>query len=82
MPPEQLVQQKAVQKLYEGEVKRTLARFGAHERPRRTALLPRLLSEEEGELTPSLKTKKRVVIEKWPDKIAYLFDEKGGDAGA
>ncbi len=82
MPPDQLVEQKAVQKLYDGEVKRTLSQFGAHERPRRTALLPRLLSEEEGELTPSLKTKKRVVVEKWADKVAHLFDERGGDPGS
>jgi hypothetical protein len=40
------------------------------------ALLPRLLTEEAGELTPSLKTKNRVVLANWPDKIAYLFDEK------
>jgi len=81
MPPEQLIEEKAVQKLYDGEVKRTLARFGAHERPRRVALLPRLLSEEEGELTPSLKTKKRVMYEKWPDKIAYLFGDDDRSAG-
>ena len=45
-------------------------------RPRRVALLPRVLSEEAGELTPSLKTKNRVVLANWADKIAYLFDEK------
>jgi long-chain acyl-CoA synthetase len=80
MPPEQLVEQKAVQKLYEAEVKRLLDGFAIFERPRRVALLPRLLSEEEGELTPTLKTKLRVVQQKWVEKIAYLFDEKtGGD---
>ena len=77
MPPEQLIEQKAVEKLIEGEVKAKLDGFAIYERPRRVALLPRLLSEEEGELTPSLKTKNRVVVEKWADKIAYLFDEKG-----
>jgi long-subunit acyl-CoA synthetase (AMP-forming) len=45
------------------------------ERPRRIALLPRLLAEEEGELTPSLKVKLRVVKERYADRIAYLFDE-------
>jgi long-chain acyl-CoA synthetase len=79
MPPEQLIEEKAVQKLYDGEVKRTLDGFAVYERPRRVALLPRLLSEEEGELTPSLKTKNRVVLANWPDKIAYLFDEKPAD---
>ena len=80
MPPEQLIEQKAVEKLFDGEVKRTLDGFAVYERPRRVALLPRLLSEEEGELTPSLKTKNRVVLEKWADKVAYLFDEKSAAA--
>ena len=76
MPPEQLVREKAVDKLFDAEVKRTLEPFAIYERPRRVALLPRLLSEEAGELTPSLKTKNRVVLANWPDEIAYLFDAK------
>jgi len=74
--PEQLVEDRTVQRLFDGEVKRTLDGFAIYERPRRVALLPRLLSEENGELTPSLKTKNRVVLGNWPDKIAHLFDEK------
>ncbi|MEJ7803891.1 MAG: long-chain fatty acid--CoA ligase, partial [Candidatus Limnocylindria bacterium] len=80
MPPEQLVEQKAVQKLFDAEVRRTLEGFAVYERPRRIALLPRLLSEEAGELTPSMKTKNRVVLTNWADKIAYLFDEKSRSA--
>ncbi len=76
MPPEQLIEENAVDKLFDAEVKRTLESFAIYERPRRVALLPRLLTEEAGELTPSLKTKNRVVLANWPDKIAYLFDEK------
>jgi long-chain acyl-CoA synthetase len=81
MPPEQLIEEKAVDKLFDAEVKRTLDGFAVYERPRRVALLPRLLSEEEGELTPSLKTKNRVVLKNWADKIAYLFDEKRAGGG-
>jgi len=76
MPPEQLVEEKAVQRLFDAEVKRTLDGFAIYERPRRIALLPRLLSEEAGELTATMKTKNRVVLTNWADKIAYLFDEK------
>jgi long-chain acyl-CoA synthetase len=78
MPPEQLVGERAVQKLIEGEVRIKLDGFAVFERPRRVALLPRLLTEEEGELTPSLKVKVRVVKEKWADKVAHLYgdDEK------
>jgi long-chain acyl-CoA synthetase len=80
MPPEQLVEEKSVEKLLDAEVKRTLEGFAIYERPRRIALLPRLLTEEAGELTPSMKTKNRVVLQNWADKIAYLFDEKRGPA--
>jgi len=76
MPPEQLVAEKAVQKMVEGEVKAKLEGFAIWERPRRVALLPRLLSEEEGELTPSLKVKTRVVVKQWSDKVAQLFGEE------
>ena len=79
MPPEQLVEEKAVQRLFDAEVKRTLDGFAIYERPRRIALLPRLLSEEAGELTATMKTKNRVVLTNWADKIAYLFDEKSAD---
>jgi long-chain acyl-CoA synthetase len=79
MPPEQLVEQPVVEKLFDAEVRRSLDGFAVYERPRRIALLPRLLSEEEGELTPSMKVKNRVVVQKWANKIAYLFDEKAGE---
>jgi len=74
MPPEHLVGERAVQKLIDGEVKAKLEGFAIFERPRRVALLPRLLTEEEGELTPSMKVKVRVVKEKWAAKVAELFD--------
>jgi len=79
MPPEQLIEEKSVEKLFDAEVKRTLEGFAIYERPRRIALLPRLLTEEASELTPSMKTKNRVVLQNWADKIAYLFDEKRGN---
>jgi long-chain acyl-CoA synthetase len=60
--------------MIESEVRAKLDGFAAFERPRRVALLPRLLTEEEGELTPSLKVKLRVVKDKWSDRVAYLFD--------
>ena len=82
VPPEQLIERREVQKLMDGEVKRLLEPFAIYERPRRTALLPRPLTEEDGELTPTLKTKMRVVQQNWKDKIDYVFDEKGGGSTA
>jgi long-chain acyl-CoA synthetase len=79
MPPERLIEERSIQKLIDGEVKAKLARFAIFERPRRVTLLPRLLTEEEGELTPSLKVKVRVVKEKWATKVAELFEGEAKD---
>ena len=78
-PPEQLIETKEVQKLLDAEAKRALEPFAIYERPRRTALLPRALTEEDGELTPTLKTKMRVVAVNWKEQIDYLFDGAKGD---
>jgi long-chain acyl-CoA synthetase len=75
MPLEQLIDDRGVLKLIDGEVKAKLEGFAIYERPRRVALLPRLLSEEQGELTPSLKVKTRVVVKIWAEKVAHLFGE-------
>jgi len=74
--PERLIEERSVQKLIEGEVRAKLDGFAIYERPRRVVLLPRLLSEDEDELTPSLKVKTRVVIRVWASKIAQLFGEE------
>src|SRR6266508_5074040 len=79
MPPEQLVEERGVQKLIDGEVRIKLDGFAIFERPRRVALLPRLLSEEAGELTPSMKVKVRVVKEAWADKVDELFEADSKD---
>jgi long-chain acyl-CoA synthetase len=75
LPPERLVDEKAVRQLIEGDVRDLLEDFAVFERPRRVALLPRALSEENGELTPTLKTKLRVVQENWPEQIDRLFED-------
>ena len=74
MPPEQLIGERAVERLIAGEVRDRLEGFAIFERPRRVALLPRLLTEDDGELTPSLKIKLRVVKAQWADKVAELFE--------
>ena len=53
---------------------RELSQF---ERIKRIALLPREFSMESGELTPSLKVKRKVVEEKWRDHIESLYRDPG-----
>jgi long-chain acyl-CoA synthetase len=55
------------------EVRRRTARFADFEQPKTWAWLPRPLSEEAGELTPSLKVKRRAVIEHFPDVYRTLY---------
>ena len=77
VPPEQLVDaMTAVEKLFhDGDASNAGRASRSTSGPRRIALLPRLLTEEDGEMTPSLKIKLRVVKENWADQVAYLFDE-------
>lgn len=56
------------------EVNSACESFAAYERPKKFALLPRALTHESGELTPTLKVKMRVVREKYADVIEGLYD--------
>ena len=51
-------------------INRDLSQF---ERIKKFALLPREFSIDSGELTPTLKVKRRVVEEKWKDVIEGLY---------
>jgi long-chain acyl-CoA synthetase len=81
LTPDRLVREKQVVRLIEGEARRLLSDFAVFERPRRIVLLPRMFSEEAGELTPSLKIKKRVVEKAWSGEIDRLFSQ-GSDAAS
>jgi len=46
------------------------------ERIKRIALLPREFTTAAGELTPTMKVKRKAVEENWKEEIARLYDEK------
>ena len=62
--PETLVQQIV------DEVNSDLSRF---EQIKRFAIVPREFSAEEGEVTPTLKLKRRVIEERFADEIENLY---------
>jgi long-chain acyl-CoA synthetase len=72
---EELVRDPKVIALYDAtiaELSKNLAQF---ERIKRIALLPREFSLESGELTPTLKVKRRVVEQKYKDVIDRLYED-------
>ncbi len=72
---EQLVRDPAVIEFMETELLAGLTDLARFERPKRIALLPRELTIEMGEITPSLKVKRRVIETKYAEIIEPLYSE-------
>ena len=70
-----LVEDPAVYKLMEEEIERFLVDVSNYEKVKKFIMLPRLLTIEDGEITPSLKIKRKVVIEKYAGLIDALYEE-------
>jgi|LJSS01.1.fsa_nt_gb long-chain acyl-CoA synthetase len=64
-----------VQKLFEGEIRRLSQDLPAHERVRRFRLLPEPFTIESGELTPTLKVRRKVIEERYRDLIEAMYAE-------
>jgi len=63
--------------LYENEVSKAMEDFAQFETVKKIALLPQEWTIEAEELTPTFKVKRRVVEEKYKDKIDSLYEETG-----
>jgi long-chain acyl-CoA synthetase len=70
---EALAGEEHCRRLVEADVDEACARFADYERPKKVALLPRELSHEAGELTPTLKVKLRVVKERYAKNIEEMY---------
>jgi long-chain acyl-CoA synthetase len=66
-----------VKEIYQGEVDRVNATLAPFEQIKRYALLERELSQEGGELTPTLKVRRRIVNEKFRSTIEALYAGSG-----
>ena len=71
--PRELIDSPRVRDLIQGEIDRACAHLASFETPHRFALLDRELTLEDGELTPSLKVKRRVIMEHYGDIIDELY---------
>jgi len=74
-PGESLVAREDVRSLYQEIVDALNRELSQFERIKRIRLLPREFSIESGELTPTLKVKRKVVEERWRAEIDELYGE-------
>ena len=72
---EQLITRPDVIALYQEIVDALNRELSQFERIKRIALLPSEFTVESGELTPTLKVKRKVVEQKWRDKIEELYPD-------
>ncbi len=68
-----------VQKLYEGIVEKVNGSLAHYETIKKVTVVPDAWSVEEGELTPSLKLKRRILVDKYKDQIDRMYAEGKGD---
>lgn len=69
----EVIRNQKVISLYHKEIDRYNKEFGDFEQIKRTALLDHEWTIEAGEMTPSLKLKRKVIIEKYAAKIDRIF---------
>ncbi len=72
---EELTQHPKVRALIEKEVEERNKQLASFETIKRFAILPEDFSIESGELTPTLKLKRKVITERYKDKIEALYAE-------
>jgi long-chain acyl-CoA synthetase len=61
-------------------VEATMASFSRYESVRKFTLVPEEFSQEAGELTPTLKLKRRVLLAKYADVIEKMYEDADGQA--
>jgi long-chain acyl-CoA synthetase len=78
---EDLVTNDRVHELFEERIAAVNAKLPPYETIKKFVILPREFSVEGGELTPTLKLKRKVIIEKYQDKINSLYHANGNVFG-
>lgn len=71
--PREIIADKAVQRLFKDEIERLTPHLADFEKVRDFRLLPEEFTVEGGELTPTLKVKRRVVLGKYGEPIGEMY---------
>lgn len=79
---EELVQNLEFEKIILREIGAACEGFSAYEKVRRIAILPREFKASEGEVTPSLKIKRRIVSSHFAHVIEAMYGRQTGDFAA
>jgi long-chain acyl-CoA synthetase len=72
---EELLRSAAARELVLASLQEATEELSPHERPKKVALLPRELSLGHGELTPTLKYKRRAILQNWSELVDELYAE-------
>jgi long-chain acyl-CoA synthetase len=73
----QLLKEDEIQKLFQKEVERINEGYGKWEKIKEFRIVPEAWSLETGELTPTLKLKRRVILEKYSHLVEDIYQEDG-----
>ena len=71
----ELIASPQVKELYEAEIDRTCSLLASFEKVKKFALLVEDFTIESGEMTPSMKVKRRIVEEKYKKLIDSLYED-------
>lgn len=72
--PEAFVDARPVQLLLRDELRKSIAPFADFEQPKRAKLLPQPFSLSSGELTPTLKVRTKLILEKYKNEVEAMYE--------
>ncbi|MBN2283697.1 MAG: long-chain fatty acid--CoA ligase [Deltaproteobacteria bacterium] len=75
---EELIGREEVKDLFDREIKEKMGPFGRVEQIKKFTLMPFVWTQETGELTPTLKVKRRVLAEKYAKEINAMYMAEQG----
>ena len=73
--PEEIIKNPAIYKFYEGLIEEKTKSLGQVEKIKKFVLLPAELTQEAGELTPTLKLKRKFIDQKYKPLIDKLYED-------
>lgn len=71
-----LIEDQKIQSLFDSEIDKLNQKFGNWEQVKAFRLLPRAFTIAEGEITPTLKLKRKKIMEVWKSKVEDMYGKK------